>query len=101
MLCDQFGIEQKQVNAILECLHVVLGNMLCTSGFEGKDNLYHIDTKEFITISTGAAYSNMHEILGYSPGAVYLVKNCCSISHTRQTGSNKAKCHWEPGVNYQ
>jgi hypothetical protein len=76
-LCDSYGIKRKpttiknpQANAILERMHQVLGQMLCTAEIDMADSLVapH-DVDVFLNNVAWAICSNYHTVLKASPGA--------------------------------
>jgi hypothetical protein len=75
-LCNTYGIKRKpasvknpQVNAILERIHAVLGNMLCTSKLDMAETVKASDIDVFLSISTWTIHSTYHTVLKASPGA--------------------------------
>jgi hypothetical protein len=75
-LCDSYGIKHKpttiknpQVNAILERMHQVLGQMLCTTEIFMTDSVTPDDVDVFLDNAAWAIRSTYHTILKVSPGA--------------------------------
>ena len=74
-LCDTYGLKRNpttiknlQENALLEIIHAVLGNMLCTSQMESTDVMSgNIDN--FITDEAYTVCATHHTVLGYTPTA--------------------------------
>ncbi len=75
-LCETYGIKHKpttiknpQANAILECLHQVLGQMLRTSEFDMAKTITPDDVNVFLDNAAWAIRSTYHIVLKASPGA--------------------------------
>jgi hypothetical protein len=75
-LCDTYGIKRKptsvknpQANAILERIHAVLGNMLCTSELDMAKTVKASDIDIFLSDAAWAVHSTYHTVLKASPGA--------------------------------
>jgi len=75
-LCDSYGMKHKptriknpQANAICECLHQVLGTMMCTAELDMADSVYPADIDTFIDNAVWAICSTYHTVLKASPGA--------------------------------
>ncbi len=75
-LCETYGIKHKpttiknpQANAILECLHQVLGQMLRTSKLNMAKTLTPDDVDVFLDNVAWAIRSTYHTVLKASPGA--------------------------------
>jgi hypothetical protein len=75
-LCGTYGIKHKpisvknpQANAILECIHVVLGNMLHTSKLNMAETVKASDIDVFLSDAAWAVCSTYHTVLKVSPGA--------------------------------
>ncbi len=75
-LCDTYGIKRKptnlknpQVNAILERIHAVLGNMLHTSELNMAKSVKASDINVFLSDAAWAVCSTCHTVLKASPGA--------------------------------
>ena len=62
-------VKNTHENAILEDLHVVLGNLFHTVMLEGKNNLYPADIVQFIIDAAWAHCSTQHTILDSLPWA--------------------------------
>ena len=75
-LCDSYGIKRKpttvkipQANAILERVHHVLGQLLCTSELDMANSISPNDVDVFLDIAAWAICSTDHTVLKASPGA--------------------------------
>ncbi len=75
-LCDTYGIKHKpisvknlQVNAILECIHGVLGNMLRTFKLDMAESVKASDIDIFLSDAAWVVCSTYHTVLKASPGA--------------------------------
>ncbi len=75
-LCDTYGIKHKPtsvknppVNAILERIHAVLGNMLRTSKLDMAQLVKASDINVFLSDTAWAVCSTYHTVLKASPGA--------------------------------
>jgi hypothetical protein len=75
-LCETYGIKRKpttiknpQVNAILERLHQVLAQMLCTSELDMAETITPDDVNVFLDNAAWAICSTYHTVLKASPGA--------------------------------
>ena len=75
-LCDSYGIKRKpttiknlQANAILERMHQVLGQMLCTAEIFMADSVTPDDVNVFLDNAAWAIRFTYHTILKTSPGA--------------------------------
>ncbi len=75
-LCDDFGLKPKpttvrnpRANAILEHMHGVLGDMLCTSGLDMSEAVTPDDIDNFIVSNAWATHSTNHTVLKSLPGA--------------------------------
>ncbi len=75
-LCDTYGIKRKptsfknpQVNAILEHIHTVLGNMLHTSQLDMAETVKASDIDVFLSDAAWAVRSTYHTVLKANPGA--------------------------------
>jgi hypothetical protein len=76
-LCETYGIKRKpttvknpQSNAILERLHQVLGQMLCTSKLDMDKTITPDDVDVFLHNAAWAIRSTYHTVLKASPGAM-------------------------------
>ena len=74
-LCESYGITCKptmvknpQVNAILECVHQVHRQMLCTSKLDMANSISPDDMDVFLDNATWAICSTYHTVLKASPG---------------------------------
>ena len=74
-LCDSYGIKRKpttiknpQLNAILERVHQVLGQMLCTAEIDMADSVTLDDVDVFLDNAAWAIRSTYHTVLKASPG---------------------------------
>ncbi len=75
-LCNTYGIKHKptsvknpQVNAILERIHAVLGNMLRTFKLDMAKMVKSSDIDVFLSDAAWAIRSTYHTVLKASPGA--------------------------------
>ncbi len=75
-LCESYGITHKptmvknpQANWILECVHQVLGQMLCTAELDMADSVTPDDVDVFQDNAAWAICSTYHTALKASPGA--------------------------------
>ncbi len=75
-LCNTYGIKCKptsvkspQANAILERIHGVIGNMLCTSELDMAESVEASDIDIFMSDAAWAICSTYHTVLKASPGA--------------------------------
>jgi hypothetical protein len=78
-LCETYGIKRKpttiknpQTNAILERLHQVLGQMLCTSELDMAKTITPDDVNVFLDNAAWAICSIYHTVLKASPSATIL-----------------------------
>ncbi len=62
-------VHNPQANAILERMHGVLGDMLCTSGLDMSETVTPNDIDNFIMNVAWAIFSTYHTILKSLPGA--------------------------------
>jgi hypothetical protein len=76
-LCKTYGIKHKptsiknpQANAILECIHAVFTNMLCTAELEMAELVNASDINIFLADAAWAVCSTHHTVLLALPGAV-------------------------------
>ncbi len=81
-LCVTDGIKHKpttiknpQANAILECLHQVLAQMLCTSILNMAKTITPDDVDVFLDNAAWAICSTYHTVLTASPGAAIFVRD--------------------------
>jgi hypothetical protein len=75
-LCDTYRIKHKptsvknpQANAILECIHDVLGNTLSTSKLDMAESVKTSDIDVFLSDAAWAVRSTYQTVLKASPGA--------------------------------
>jgi hypothetical protein len=75
-LCETYGIKHKptriknpQANAILECLHQVLGQMIRTSELNMAETITPDDVNVFLDNAAWAIHCTYHTVLKTSPGA--------------------------------
>ncbi|MCP4748214.1 MAG: transposase family protein, partial [Desulfobacteraceae bacterium] len=75
-LCEEFRLKPKpttvrnpRANAILERMHGVLGDMLCTYGLDMSKTVTTSDINDFIVNAAWAICSTYHTVLKPSPGA--------------------------------
>jgi hypothetical protein len=62
-------VKNPQANAILECVHQVLGQMLCTAEINMAQSVTSIDVDVFLDNAAWANCSTYHTVLKASPGA--------------------------------
>jgi hypothetical protein len=81
-LCETYGIKCKpttiqnpQANAILECLHQVLGQMLHTSELDMAETITPDDVDVFLDNAKWAICSTYHTVLKASPDAAIFGRN--------------------------
>ncbi len=81
-LYETYGIKRKpttiknpQANAILEHLHQVLGQMLCTSKLDMAKTITPDDVNVFLNNVAWGICSTYHTVLKFSPGAVIFERN--------------------------
>ncbi len=63
------SVKNPQANAILERIHAVLGNMLCTSELDMAELVKASDIDVFLSDAEWAVCSTYHTVLKASPGA--------------------------------
>jgi hypothetical protein len=75
-LCKSYSITRKptavknpRANGISECVHQVLGQMLCTAELDMADSVTHNDVEVFLDNAAWAIRSTYHTVLKASPGA--------------------------------
>jgi hypothetical protein len=75
-LCESYGITREptrvknpQANGILERVHQVLGQMLCTAELDMADSVTPNDVDVFLDNAAWAIRSTYHTVLKASPGA--------------------------------
>ncbi len=76
-LCTTYGVKRKPtsiknptVNAILERIHAVFTNMLCTAKLHMAESVNTSDINIFLSDAAWAICSTHHTVLKASPGAV-------------------------------
>ncbi len=62
-------VKNPQANGILECVHQVLGQMLCTAELDMANSVTHDDVDVFLDNTAWAICSTYHTVLKASPGA--------------------------------
>jgi hypothetical protein len=62
-------VKNPQVNGILECIHQVLGQMLCTAELDMADSVTPDEDDVFLDNAAWAIPSTYHTVLKASPGA--------------------------------
>ncbi len=62
-------IKIPQANAICECVHQVLGTMMCTSKLDMADSVEPTDIDALMDNAAWAICSTYHTVLKASPGA--------------------------------
>jgi hypothetical protein len=100
-LCETYGIKCKptmiknpQTNAILECLHQVLGRMLRTSELDMAETITPDDDDVFLDYAAWAISSTYHTVLKAYPGVaifgrdmlfdISFIAGCNKIGNYRQ-----------------
>ncbi len=75
-LCESYGVMHKptrvknpQANGVLECVHQVLGQMLCTAELDMADSATHNKIDVFLDNAAWAIPSTYHTVFKASPGA--------------------------------
>jgi hypothetical protein len=75
-LCKIYGVKRKptsiknpQANAILEPIHAVFTNMLCTAKLDMAESVNASDINIFLADAAWAIHSTHHTVLNASPGA--------------------------------
>ncbi len=63
------NVKNPHANAILECIHGVLGNMLRTSELNMAESVKASDINVFLSDTIWAVCSTHHTVLKASPGA--------------------------------
>jgi hypothetical protein len=104
-LCVTYGIKRKpttiknpQVNAILNCLHQVLAQMLCTAELDMAEKIPPDDIDVFLDNAAWAICSTYHTVLKASPGVaifgrnmlfnIHFIANWIKIEDYRQRQTN-------------
>jgi hypothetical protein len=62
-------VKNPRANGILECVHQVLGQMLCTAELDMPDSVTPDDVDVFLDNAAWAICSTYHTVLKASPGA--------------------------------
>jgi hypothetical protein len=62
-------VKNPQANGILERMHQVLGQMLCTAEIDMADSVTPDDVDDFLDNTAWAICSTYHRVLKASPGA--------------------------------
>jgi hypothetical protein len=62
-------VKNPRANGILECVHQVLGQMLCTAELDMADSVTPDDVNIFLDNTAWAICSTYHTVLKASPGA--------------------------------
>jgi hypothetical protein len=63
------SVKNQQANAILECIHAVFTNMLCTAEIDMADLVKLSDINNFLSDTAWDIRSIYHTVLKASPGA--------------------------------
>ena len=120
-LCDSYGIKCKptmvknpQANAMLEHVHQVIGQMLCTSELDMADSISSDDVNVFLDNAAWAICSTYHTVLKASPGAaifgrdmlfnIPFIADWCKIGEHRQSladRDNMRKNKWRIDFDYK
>ena len=67
--CKPTMVKNPQANGILECVHQVLGQMLCTAELDMADSVTPNDVNVFLDKVAWAIHSTYHTVLKASTGA--------------------------------
>jgi hypothetical protein len=85
-LCETYGIKRKpttiknpQANAVLECLHQVLGQMLHTSELNMAETITTDEVNVFLDNTVWAIHSTYHTVLKATPGVAIFGCNLFDI----------------------
>ncbi len=62
-------VKNPQANGIMECVHQVLGQMLCTAELDKANSVTQNDVDVFLDNAAWAIRSTYHMVLKASPGA--------------------------------
>jgi hypothetical protein len=62
-------VKNPQANGILECVHQVLGQVLCTAELDMVNSVTPNDVDVFLDNAAWAIFSTYHTVLKASPGA--------------------------------
>jgi hypothetical protein len=62
-------VKNPQANAILECVHQILGQMRCTAKIDMPKSVTSNDVNVFLDSVAWAIHSTYHTVLKVSPGA--------------------------------
>jgi hypothetical protein len=109
-LCESHGIKHKpttvknpQANGILECVHQVLGQMLCTAELDMAHSVTPDDVDVFLNNVAWAIRSTYHTVLKASPGAavfgrdmlfnILFMTDWRKIGERRQSLTNRGNQH--------
>ncbi len=68
-MCKPTTVKNPRANGILERVHQVLGQMLCTVELDMADSVTPNDANVFLDNAAWAIYSTYHTVLKASPGA--------------------------------
>jgi hypothetical protein len=100
-LCVTYGMKRKpttiknpQVNAILERLHQVLAQMLCTSELDMAETITPDDVDVFLDNAAWAICTTYHTVLKASPGAAVFGRDTLfilSISNWNKIGGYRQR----------
>jgi hypothetical protein len=63
-------VKNLQVNGILDCVHQVLGQMLCKAEIDMAKSVTPNDVNVFLDNAAWAIHSTYHTVLKASPGAI-------------------------------
>jgi hypothetical protein len=99
-LCESYGIKHKpatvknpQENAILECMHQVIGQMLRTFEIDMAESGTPNDVDVFFDNAAWAIFSTYHAVLGASPGAAIfgqdMLFNIPVVADWHKTGEHR------------
>jgi hypothetical protein len=107
-------VKNPQANGILEHVHQILGQMLCTAELDMADSVNPDDVDIFLDNAAWAIHSTYHTVLKASPGAaifgqdmlfdILFVADWCKIGEQRQSltdRGNQQENAKQIGYNYK
>ena len=93
-LCESYGIKHKltmiknpQANAVLEHVHQVLGQMLCTAEIDMANSVTPDDVNVLLDNAAWALCSTYHTVLTASPGMAIFGQDMLFNIHSSPTGT--------------
>ena len=91
------------MNAIIERVHGVTGNVICTSGLDMSETVTEFMIYDFLVNAVWAIHSTYHTVLKYTPGSatfardmsfgILYVADWNSIGYCRQDQTTKDNKH--------